>query len=166
MLTEPTFQKLRALHLPAFAKAWAEQQQDPQSRNLSFDERLALLADAEILSRENKRLQQNLKDAKLKIAQACIEDFDPAPGRGLDRAFLRELATCRYIDDHQNVVITGPTGVGKTYLACALAQKLCRRGGRVPPPAAALRGAHTGSRRRLLLPAPCQIRQDRPPRHR
>jgi DNA replication protein DnaC len=130
MLTEPTFQKLRALHLPAFAKAWAEQQQDPQSRNLSFDERLALLADAEILSRENKRLQQNLKDAKLKIAQACIEDFDPAPGRGLDRAFLRELATCRYIDDHQNVVITGPTGVGKTYLACALAQKLCRRGGR------------------------------------
>jgi DNA replication protein DnaC len=130
MLTEPTTRSLQALRLPAFAKAWADQQQDPTLQGLSFDERLGLLVDAEILSRQNKRLQRNLRDAKLKVAQACIEDVDGHAARGLDKAQLRELATCRWVQDHQNVLITGPTGVGKTYLACALAQQLCRSGGR------------------------------------
>jgi DNA replication protein DnaC len=130
MLTEPTKQKLRALHLPALVKAWTDQQQDPNLQGLSFDERLGLLVDAELLSRQNKRLQRNLRDAKLKVSQACLEDIDGHVARGLDKAQLRELASCRWVHEHQNVLITGPTGVGKTYLACALAQQLCRSGGR------------------------------------
>jgi DNA replication protein DnaC len=130
MLTEPTRQKLRDLRLPSLARAWAAQQQDPSIQALSFDERLGLLVDAELLARQNKRLQRNLRDAKLKVAQACLEDVDGHSARGLDKAQLRELGTCRWIQDHQNVLITGPTGVGKTYLACALAQQLCRSGGR------------------------------------
>lgn len=130
MLTEPTRQKLRALRLPSLANAWAAQQQDPSLQALSFDERLGLLVDAEVLARQNKRLQRNLRDAKLKVTQACLEDVDDHAARGLDKALLRELATCRWVQDHQNVLITGPTGVGKTYLACALAQQLCRGGGR------------------------------------
>lgn len=130
MLNEPTTHKLRGLRLPAFAKAWADQQQNPTLQSLSFDERLGLLVDAEVLSRQNKRLQRNLRDAKLKVSQACLEDVDGHATRSLDKAQLRELATCRWIQEHQNVLITGPTGVGKTYLACALAQQLCRSGGR------------------------------------
>jgi DNA replication protein DnaC len=130
MLTEPTRQKLRDLRLPSLARAWAAQQQDPSIQALSFDERLGLLVDAEVLARQNKRLQRNLRDAKLKVAQACLEDVDGHAARGIDKAQLRELGTCRWIQDHQNVLITGPTGVGKTYLACALAQQLCRSGGR------------------------------------
>jgi DNA replication protein DnaC len=130
MLTEPTLQKLRALRLPAFAKAFTEQQQAPSLQSLSFDERLGLLVDAEVLSRQNKRLQRNLREAKLKVSQACLEDVDGHAARGLDKAQLRELATCRWVQDHRNILITGPTGVGKTYLACAFAQQLCRSGGR------------------------------------
>src|ERR1019366_1519893 len=114
MLTEPTRQKLRALHLPALLKAWTDQQQDPNLQGLSFDERLGLLVDAELLSRQNKRLQRNLRDAKLKVSQACLEDIDGHAARGLDKAQLRELATCRWVHEHQNILITGPTGVGKT----------------------------------------------------
>src|ERR1700722_18550367 len=115
MLIEPTLQKLRALRLPAFAQAWLDQLQTPTPQPFSFDERLGLLVDAEVLSRQNKRLQRHLREAKLKASQACLEDIDGHATRGLDKAQLRELATCRWVHDHQNVLITGPTGVGKTY---------------------------------------------------
>lgn len=80
------------------------------------------------LDRHNKRLARNLREAKLRIGQACLEDLDYVPARKLDKKRIHELATCRWIAEHQNVVLTGPTGVGKTYLACALAQQACRHG--------------------------------------
>ena len=128
MLTEPTLTKLRALRLDAFAAAWTEQQKNSDLAQLSFDERLGLLVDAECLSRENKRLARLLKEAKLRLGQACVEDIDYPPRRELDKAQVRQMATCRWVQEQQNVVITGPTGVGKTFVACALAQQACRKG--------------------------------------
>jgi DNA replication protein DnaC len=128
MLREPTREKLLELRLDAFEKAWAQQQANPEIERLSFEERLALLVDAECLDRHNKRLARNLREAKLRIGQACLEDLDTAPARKLDKKRIHELATCRWIAEHHNVVITGATGVGKTYLACALAQQACRQG--------------------------------------
>ncbi len=130
MLKEPTVEKLRAMRLDALADAWLAQQKQPDVTKLGFDERFAMLVDAEWLYRENRRLARALKEAKLKISQACIEGLDHPPKRELDRAVVRQLATCRWVDEHQNVVITGATGTGKTYVACALALQACRRGHR------------------------------------
>ena len=128
MLNEPTMDKLMALRLNALAAAWTEQQRSPESNDLCFDERLGLLVDAEWLDRQNKRLGRVLREAKLRLGHACIEDIDYPARRQLDRALVRQLATCTWVEQHHNVVITGPTGVGKTYLACALAQQACRKG--------------------------------------
>lgn len=128
MLNEPTIERLRALKLETLADAWLKQQADPAAAALGFDERLGLLVDAEWLQRENKRLKRTLTDAKLRIASACVEDIDYPVGRDLDRAVIRQLATCKWIDERLSVVITGATGTGKTYLCCALAQQACRRG--------------------------------------
>lgn len=128
MLKEPTLEKLKALRLDAMAAAWTAQHATPDIASLAFDERLGLLVDAEWLSRENKRIQRALREAKLRLGSACIEDIDYAARRELDRAVVRQLATCRWIGEHQNVLITGKTGTGKTYLACALAQQACRQG--------------------------------------
>lgn len=130
MLKEPTLEKLKALKLDAMASAWAAQGAQPDTAQLSFDERLGLLVDAEWLHRENKRMGRVLRDAKLRIAGACIEDIDHDAKRELDRAVVRQLASCRWVVEHHNVLITGATGTGKTYLACALAQQACRKGHR------------------------------------
>lgn len=131
MLNEPTLDKLRALRLEAMAAAWTEQQKHTDTAALGFDERLGLLIDAEWMHRENKRLGRLLKDAKLRLSNACVEDIDFSARRELDKAVVRQLATCRWVHDHQNVVVTGATGTGKTYIACALAQQACRKGYRV-----------------------------------
>lgn len=128
MLCEPTLEKLHQLRLVSMARAWTEQQKNADLARLDFDERFAMIVDAEILDRENRRLARLLKDAKLKIGSACVEDIDFAARRQLDKAIMRQLATCRFVQEHHNIVITGPTGTGKTYLACALAQTACRRG--------------------------------------
>ena len=130
MLTTPTLDRLKGLRLAAFAAAWEAQQQDPAVAALGFDERLALLVDAEWLARENKRLQTALREAKLRLSQACVEGIDYAARRELDKPLLRQLATGRWVHEHQNVLITGMTGTGKTYVACALAQQACRQGAR------------------------------------
>jgi DNA replication protein DnaC len=95
---------------------------------LAFDERFGLLVDAEWLDRQNKRLARNLREAKLRLSDACIEGIDYPSRRKLDKAVIRGLASCTWIHEHHNVVITGSTGVGKTYIACALAQQACRKG--------------------------------------
>ena len=98
---------------------------------LGFDERFSMLVDAEQLFRDNRALTRRLKEAKLRLPQACLEDLDYAPRRGLDRAVIRQLALGRWIVEHHNMLITGATGVGKTFLACALGQQACRQGHRV-----------------------------------
>ena len=118
------------LRLDALAAAWTEQQKNPEIARLSFDERLGLLIDAECTARENRRLTRLLKEAKLRLGQACVEDIDYPPKRELDKAQVRQLATCRWVVEHQNILITGKTGTGKTYVACALAQQACRKGHR------------------------------------
>jgi DNA replication protein DnaC len=128
MLKEPTIEKLRAMHLEGMADGWLEQQKNTQAAALSFDERFGMLVDAEWLHRENKRLQRALREAKLKLAQACIEGIDYPARRELDKAVVRQLGTCRWVGEHQNVLVTGATGTGKTYVGCALAQQACRKG--------------------------------------
>lgn len=131
MLTEPTADKLKALRLHAMTDAWFAQQQDVHTHDLDFDTRLGLLVDAEWLARENRRMTKILQEAKLRISTACIENIEFSAKRQLDKRLLVELCTARFIDQHQNVIITGPTGVGKTYVACAIAHSAARKGKRV-----------------------------------
>src|SRR5262249_27985885 len=113
---------------PAMPAAWMEQQQNAELAALSFEDRLGLLVDAEWLARENKRLARALKEAKLKLPHACIEAIDYPARRELDKAVVRQLATCRWVQEHQNVIIVGATGVGKSFIGCALAAQACRKG--------------------------------------
>jgi DNA replication protein DnaC len=108
MLTEQTVERLRTLRLGAIADAYLTQHRDPSAASLSFDERLGMLVDAEQLARENRALTRRLKEAKLRLSQACLEDLDYS-GRKLDRAVIRQLATCRWVAEHHNILITGPT---------------------------------------------------------
>jgi DNA replication protein DnaC len=128
MLKEPTIEKLQALRLGAMAAAWDEQQRHPDVQTLTFDERFGLLVEAEWLARETKRVGRALKEARLRLSQACIEGVECNATRQLDKAVVRQLATCRWIEQHQSVLISGATGTGKTYLACALAHQACRKG--------------------------------------
>lgn len=128
MLNEPTMTKLNGMRLFTMASAWTEQQQATDLAKVSFDERFGLLVDAEFVARDNRRLERLLRAAKLRISNACIEDVNTPARRGLDKAVLRQLATCTWAAEHRNVIVTGATGVGKTYVACALAQQCCRRG--------------------------------------
>lgn len=130
-MMEPTLEKLRTLKLFAMVAAWITQRNDTSMNELDFDSRFALLIEAETLARDNKRLQKLLRDAKLRIPNACLEDLEFSAKRELDRALVRQLAVGRWIAERQNVIATGPTGVGKTYLACALGQLGCRLGFRV-----------------------------------
>jgi DNA replication protein DnaC len=131
MMTTPTYDRLCTLRLKAMADAYRAQLQDPALATLSFDERLALLVEAEHLARQHRLLDRRLKDATLRIPQACLEDVRADTARGVERRLLRQLATGQWIAAHQHILITGPTGVGKTYLACAFAQQACRQGHRV-----------------------------------
>ena len=127
MLTHPTLAKLEALRLRGMLRALQDQQQTPECTGLSFEERLGLLVDREATERENLRLTTRLKRARLRQA-AAPEDVDFRHPRGLDRAQFLALCSCDWIKRRDHVLITGPTGVGKTFLACALAQKACREG--------------------------------------
>ena len=127
MLNHPTLDKLQDLRFTGMAKALTEQMALPDIEDLSFEERLGLLIDREATEREDRRLQTRLRQAKLK-QNACIEDIDFKQPRGLDKSLILDLAQCQWIKRHLNLLITGPTGVGKTWVACALAQKACREG--------------------------------------
>jgi DNA replication protein DnaC len=127
MLTHPTVDKLKQLRLTAMAKAFLEQMENFTLNEFPFEDRLGLLIDIEMTARDNQRLQQRLSKAKLKH-QACVEDIDYATPRGLDKSLLLMLTQCQWIKARQNILIVGPTGTGKTFLACALAHKACLTG--------------------------------------
>ena len=127
MLNHPTHEHLTQLRLFGMARALAEQASLPDLQALSFEERLGLLVERERAERQNRLTTSRLRQARLKQA-AVAEDIDYRHPRGLDKALFRRLLTGDWIQAHQNVLITGPTGVGKTYLACALANAVCRQG--------------------------------------
>lgn len=127
MLTHQTVERLRQMRLWGMADAFLAQLDQPDVTALSFEDRLGLLVDQEAAYRDNRRLKRLLKEAKLR-QQACLEDVDFRVGRGLDRQLLRSLGTGLWVTNHRNVLVTGPTGVGKTYISCALANAACRQG--------------------------------------
>lgn len=128
MLIEQTTETLHTLRLHGMAKALLLQRQNPTMADLSFEERVGLLVDAERAARDNRRLQRLLKTARLKVSGAVIEDVDYRAARGLDKRKFAALAQGDWVTQHQHVIFTGPTGIGKTYLACALGQLAARQG--------------------------------------
>ncbi|AOV15728.1 AAA family ATPase [Acidihalobacter aeolianus] len=127
MLNQQTRQQLRTLNLTGMLAALEQQQGQPQTHALSFDERLALLIEHEVLHRENRRLTRLLKAARLRVP-ACVEDIDYHHRRGLEKPRMAQLASLDWIHQALNLCLTGPTGCGKTWLACALGNQACRRG--------------------------------------
>ena len=156
MLTQNTLETLRHLKLHGMAQALEEQRETPNTHSLSFEERIALLVDRERMSRENGRYRGLLRDARLKVAQACVEDVHYKADRGIERSQIAALADGAWIERGQNLLMTGPTGSGKTWIACALAHQACRQGRsakywRVPRLFQELRTAHgDGSYLKLL----------------
>jgi DNA replication protein DnaC len=127
MLMQPTLEKLRALRLMGLARGLEEQMQTADIDSLGFEERLGLLVDREMVDRQNTRLASRLRSARLKQS-ACLEDVDFRQPRGLDRSLLLALGSCQWIKEHHNVLISGATGTGKSFLASALAQRGCLEG--------------------------------------
>src|SRR5215207_856593 len=125
MLSNHTHERLAALGLAGMAKAFDDQQRQPDVTALTFEQRLGLMIDREATERENKRLIVRLKFASLRQT-AIVEDVDLRAPRGIDRAFFAKLADGDWIGRKQNLLITGPTGVGKSWIACALGHKACR----------------------------------------
>jgi DNA replication protein DnaC len=127
MLANQTLNRLRALKLHGLADAFAQQLDQPPTQALSFEERFALLLEREVTYRENRRLRRLLRAAKFR-QQACIEDIDYRHHRGLDRSLVATLVTCDWVRAHHNLHVTGPTGCGKSWLACAFGNQACRQG--------------------------------------
>lgn len=128
MMLEPTLTKLHRMKLSGMAEALVEQNQNTMYSGLSFEERLGLLVDREITTRDNRRLTKLLKGARLRYSHACPEEIDFRTPRGLSKEVILALIQNGWITEKQNVIITGPTGSGKTFIACALANSACRNG--------------------------------------
>jgi DNA replication protein DnaC len=128
MMMNTTLNQLRSLRLEIMAQALEQQIAQSGISAMSFEERLALLVDREVHGRQDRRCARLLKTAKLKYPQAAIEDLDSRPTRGLERSAVMSLALGEWVKSGHTVMITGPTGAGKSWLACALAQHACRRG--------------------------------------
>ena len=128
MLHQPTIEKLLAMHLEPMVETWRNFEQNEDAAQLSFEEKLSLMVDRLWTWRQNLALQRRLRYAKLK-GNACVEDIDYHASRGLDRTLIRSLVNdSGWVGRHENIFLVGPTGVGKSWLACALAQKTCRDG--------------------------------------
>ena len=127
MLIHPTIERLHSLRLFGMARGLEEQMRSEEIGSLGFVERLGLLVDREATERDSQRLKTRLAKAKLRQS-ACVEDIDFRHPRGLDRSLSLSLADCAWVRSHRNLLITGPTGVGKSYLACAFGHQACRQG--------------------------------------
>jgi DNA replication protein DnaC len=127
MLVEQTMEKLVSMKLQGMAEALRRWLERPKEKDMTPADLIGLLADAEWNHREQKRLSARLRNARFR-QDASIEDIDYQHARGLAKAVILDLATCRWVTAHQNVIFTGHTGVGKSYLACALGQRACRDG--------------------------------------
>ena len=128
MMNQHTLHLLTQLKLDGMARAFEEQASQTGAASLSFEERFGLLVDREFTHRDTKRVDRLLKQAQLKVSGACVEDIDYRAGRGLDKRLMASLSTCDWIRHAHSVLITGATGCGKTWLACALGQQACRQG--------------------------------------
>lgn len=126
MLNHPTYDLLKALKLDGMADAFVELQAQDQADDLGHAEWLALLLDREAANRGTKRLNTRLRAAKLRHVGASVEDVDYRSSRQLDKTLFQQLITCKWIKDHRSLLITGPCGIGKTWLGCALGQQACR----------------------------------------
>ena len=127
MTNETTIEKLREMRLTAFAASLKEQMSDSSFQSLSFEERLGLLVDVEWSSRKNNRLKRLIKSADFDQSHASIAGIDYRPARKLNKSEILRLATCKYIDDHHNIIIMGATGAGKSYIACAFGIAACQK---------------------------------------
>ena len=130
MLTHPTGEKLRALKLYGMARSFEEQMSSKDREELAFEERIGLLIDREFTEQENRRLASRLKTAKLRH-EASMEDIDYRQKRGLDKSLMKSLAGCAWIKERLNILLTGPCGTGKSFIACALGHKACLEGYKV-----------------------------------
>lgn len=126
-MVQQTIERLQNLRLRTLAEAYWEQKQRGDISELSFDDRFALLVEKEWLHRLDQRVKRRLKKAKLR-QRACVEDIDYRSNRGLNRKVMEDLATCHWVQTGRNIIMTGPTGIGKTWLACALSNRVCREG--------------------------------------
>lgn len=127
MLSYPLIDQLRVLKLHAMAACLEEQMQMKDILKFSFEDRLGMMVDREAMTRSNRQITRRLSKANLKI-NACMEDIDYKASRGIDRSLMMGFASCRWIHDHRGIILTGPTGAGKTWIACALAHKACLEG--------------------------------------
>lgn len=127
MMNQQSIDRLLDLRLRAMAQAYQAQLANCDVCELTFEERFGLLVDQEWAARQEQKIQRRLKRARLKQS-ACVEDIDYRSPRGLDKTVMRDLITCRWVRSGRNLILTGPTGIGKTWLACSLAQKACREG--------------------------------------
>lgn len=127
MLNTPTLEKLRDLRLYGMLKSFQEQAEASEYAHMSFEERLGIMIDREVNERDNRGLKTRLRKAGLR-QQACMEDIDYQHPRGLEKPLMKQLGQCKWIKEHLNVLITGPCGTGKSYIACALAHRACMQG--------------------------------------
>jgi len=128
MLTNQTANLLRAMKLPAMAAEYQRQREAPAMEGLDFDERIAMLVDSEWRARENNRITRLLRGANLRLSNACFADIDYRPVRKLDRTTIARLSDFAWVKERRNLILTGATGTGKTWLACAFGAEACRMG--------------------------------------
>lgn len=127
MIEQCTIDKLIEMRLTAMADAFRINMKDPAMKDIPFEDRFGLLVDVEYTSRKNNRLKRLIRNAELEQSDACVAGIDYTSGRKLNRSLIERLATCEYIAEYRNVFITGATGSGKTYMACAFGMEACKQ---------------------------------------